>query len=199
MELSGTVAQTGLPQRLGGDDNLTPRPRKDTVGKPGQAPGLSTFIALELAVLPGEKAQVIDLELLGGPLRGYEDQPGSEGAVDGHVSIAPAKADRSVDQDLLDAWAATRNTGADALVDGTCQGRPRRYHQKTVMNHLNKSVTGSSMSAGPNGAGFPASVTPGNDTMGRLIAVGIPHRRNAAVRPRLGRSWIILSRTRFRI
>ena len=94
------------------DDNLTPRPGKDTAGKPGQAPGLSTFLTLELAVLPGEKAQVIDLELLEAPLHAYADEPGLEGAVEGHVSIAPAQPDGSIDQELLAAWAATRNTDA---------------------------------------------------------------------------------------
>jgi hypothetical protein len=72
---------------------------------------LSTFRELEQAVQPGEKAQVIDLDRLEGPLRSYEDQPGLEGAVDGHVSIAPARSDGSIDNELLDAWAASRNTG----------------------------------------------------------------------------------------
>jgi hypothetical protein len=98
------------------EDNLTPRPGKDTVGKPGQAPGLSTFNSLELAVLPGEKAQVIDLDLLEIPLHGYADQPGLEGAVDGHVSIAPARPDGSLDQGLLAEWAATRNSGATHML-----------------------------------------------------------------------------------
>jgi hypothetical protein len=92
------------------DDNLTPGPGKDTVGKAGQAPGLSTFTSLEWAVLPGEKAQVIDLDLLESPLRGYHDQPGMEGAVEGHVSIAPARPDGSIDQELLEEWAGTRGT-----------------------------------------------------------------------------------------
>jgi hypothetical protein len=80
------------------------------VGKPGQAPGLSTFSTLELAVHPGDKAQVIDLDLLESPLRGYDDQPGLDGAVDGHISIAPSRPDGSIDQDLLAEWAGTRNT-----------------------------------------------------------------------------------------
>ena len=57
----------------GREDNLTPRMVKDTVGKPGQFPGLSTHTTLELAVPPGGKAQVIDLDLLQSPLRGLED------------------------------------------------------------------------------------------------------------------------------
>jgi hypothetical protein len=60
---------------------------------------------LDPAVQPGEKAQVIDLDLLDGPLRGYEDQPGLEGAVDGHVPIAPARPDGSIDRELLTEWA----------------------------------------------------------------------------------------------
>jgi hypothetical protein len=94
------------------DDNLTPRPGKDTVGKPGQAPGLSTFRMLELAVEPGDRVQVIDLDRLENPLHAYEDQPGLEGAMDGHVSIAPARPDGRIDQELLAEWSATRNTNA---------------------------------------------------------------------------------------
>ncbi len=93
------------------EDNLTPRPGRDTVGKPGQAPGLSTFTNLEVAVQPGDKALVIDLDLLESPLRGYEDQPGLEGAEEGHISIAPAHPDGNVDQDLLAEWAGTRSSG----------------------------------------------------------------------------------------
>ncbi len=114
------------------EDNLTPRPGKDTVGKPGQAPGLSTFKTLDLAVQPREKAQVIDLDLLESPLRGYEDEPGLEGGVVGHVSIAPARPDGNIDQDLLAEWAATRNSGVthrltevvkNALVDSIKRSR----------------------------------------------------------------------------
>jgi hypothetical protein len=93
------------------EDNLTPRPGKDTIERPGQAPSLSTFTKLELAVLPGEKAQVLDLDLLGYPLRGYDDQPGLEGAIEGHVSIAPALPDGTIDHELLAEWSASRNTG----------------------------------------------------------------------------------------
>ena len=93
------------------EDNLTPRPGKDTEPKAGRAPGLSTFTSLEQAVLPGEKAQVIDLDLLGPPLAGLFDPPGGEGAVPGHVSIAPVGPNGEVDSVLLEEWAATRNTG----------------------------------------------------------------------------------------
>jgi hypothetical protein len=93
------------------EDNLTPRPGKDTIEKAGQSPGLSTFTKLELAVLPGEKAQILDLDLLGGPLRAYDDQPGLEGAIEGHVSIAPALPDGTINYELLAEWSATRNSG----------------------------------------------------------------------------------------
>lgn len=82
------------------------------MGKPGQSPGLSTFRVLELAVEPGGKAQVIDLDLLESPLRGYDDQPGFEGGIEGHVSIAPALADGSLDVEMLAEWAGTRNSGS---------------------------------------------------------------------------------------
>ncbi|MGO8903456.1 MAG: hypothetical protein ACLQU5_34720 [Isosphaeraceae bacterium] len=94
----------------GREDNLTPRMIKDTVGKPGQSPGLSTYTTPELAVPPGGKAQVIDLDLLQLPLRGLEDQPLLEGGREGHVSIAPTTPDGEVDRVLLEEWAATRGT-----------------------------------------------------------------------------------------
>ena len=94
----------------GREDNLTPRMIKDTVGKPGQSPGLSTYTNLGLAVLPGGKAQVIDLDLLQLPLRGLEDEPLLEGGREGHVSIAPTTPDGEVDRALLEEWAATRGT-----------------------------------------------------------------------------------------
>lgn len=94
----------------GREDNLTPRMVKDTVGKPGQFPGLSTHTTLELAVPPGGKAQVIDLDLLQLPLRGLEDQPLFEGGREGHVSIAPTTPDGEVDRALLEEWAAIRGT-----------------------------------------------------------------------------------------
>lgn len=114
------------------DDNLTPRPEKDLLGKPGQAPGLSTFRSVELAVQPGAKAQVIDLDLLKDPLRPLEDRPEPEGGVEDHVAIAPAQNDGSVDFGLLSEWAAARNSGKthwltglvkDALVDSIKRSR----------------------------------------------------------------------------
>ena len=90
------------------DENLTPRLGKDTIGKPGQASGLSTFSLLELAVEPGGKAQVIDLEFLQSPLVGFGDEPLLEGGREGHVSIAPVNAEGKVDQPLLENWARSR-------------------------------------------------------------------------------------------
>lgn len=99
------------------DDNLTPRAGKDTLGKPGQAPGLSTFSLLELAVAPGGKAQAIDLDLLQWPLQGIEDDP-TNGGHEGHVSIAPVNSDGRIDQGLLEEWANTRGTDrAHALTE----------------------------------------------------------------------------------
>jgi hypothetical protein len=106
LEMARLVYRSGSAR----DDNLTPRPGKDTAGKQGQAPGLSTFTTLEQAVLAGGKAQVIDLDLLGSPLHGYPDEVGFEGAVEGHVSIAPARSNGSVDHELLAEWAWTRNS-----------------------------------------------------------------------------------------
>src|SRR5690242_16848379 len=100
------VYRSGSPT----DDNLTPRPGKDTTGQPGKSPGLSTFRTLEQAVLPGAKAQAIDLDLLGSPLRGFPDDPESEGGEEGHVAIAPATPAGEVDRELLNQWASTRGT-----------------------------------------------------------------------------------------
>ncbi|WP_148597766.1 hypothetical protein [Aquisphaera giovannonii] len=92
-------------------ENLTPRPGKDLTPKPGSTPGLSTFDSLELAVDPGGKAQVIDLNLLQEPLRAFPDRP-SEGGTQGHVAIAPATRAGEVDTSLLEEWADTRDKGA---------------------------------------------------------------------------------------
>jgi hypothetical protein len=90
-------------------DNFTPRHGKDTVGRPGQAPGLSTFENIELAAEPGEKAQVIDLSRLRPPLVGFLDDASLKGTP-GHVAIAPVDATGDVDQELLEEWARTRGT-----------------------------------------------------------------------------------------
>lgn len=90
------------------DSNLTPRPGRDTVWKPGQEPGLSTLETLVLK--PGEKAQVIDLALLQAPLSAFADDP-HLGGTPGHVAIAPVDAAGVIDQQRLDDWAASRGTG----------------------------------------------------------------------------------------
>jgi hypothetical protein len=92
------------------DDNLTPRPGRDTITKPGQSPGLSAFIDLESAVEPGGEAQVIDLDLLAEPLRDFADLVGVEGSVAGHISIAPVTGEGHVDQVLLEDWARSRGS-----------------------------------------------------------------------------------------
>jgi hypothetical protein len=89
------------------DDNLTPRLGRDTSGKPGQAPGLSTFETIEQAASHGSKAHVIDLDLLAAPLRGYRDQV-DQGGTEGHVSIAPSDESGGIDLDRLLEWAGSR-------------------------------------------------------------------------------------------
>lgn len=84
---------------------FTPRLGIDTVGRPGQAPGLSTFETVRLR--RREKAQGIDLMLLQPPLRGIPDDPAAGGTA-GHVSIVPVDVNGNVDQQLLDEWAASR-------------------------------------------------------------------------------------------
>lgn len=87
------------------EKTFTPRPNSDTVWRPGQAPGLSTFETLSLR--RGEVAQVIAVTLLQPPLRAIPDDVAA-GGTPGHVSIAPVDSAGGVDQQLLDEWAATR-------------------------------------------------------------------------------------------
>jgi hypothetical protein len=87
------------------EKTFTPRPGIDTVGRPGQAPGLSAFDTLSLR--PGEVAQVIEVALLQPPLQAVSDDVAA-GGTPGHVSITPVDAAGDVDQPLLDEWAATR-------------------------------------------------------------------------------------------
>jgi len=68
---------------------------------------LSVFESLERATGPGAKAQVIDLDLLQSPLRGYPDDVALGGS-EGHVAIAPATEEGEVDLALLEEWARTR-------------------------------------------------------------------------------------------
>jgi hypothetical protein len=90
-------------------DNLTPRPGKDTIGRPGQAPGLSTFETLELKT--GERAQMIDLGQLSAPLRGIPDDT-QVGGIEGHVSLVPIDTAGNIDQHGLQDWAASRGTSS---------------------------------------------------------------------------------------
>lgn len=104
-----TPTSQGVVYRSGNrtEQNFTPRPGKDTTGRPGQAPGLSTFRPYELG--PREKVQVIDLTLLQSPLRAFDDDP-TEGGTAGHVSIVPVDSAGEVDQALLEEWARSRGS-----------------------------------------------------------------------------------------
>lgn len=91
------------------DANLILRLRKDTSGKPGQSPGLSIFETLERAASPGAKVQVIDVDLLWGPLRAFPDRVDLGGS-EGHISIAPAHEAEEADLEMLVEWARSRGT-----------------------------------------------------------------------------------------
>lgn len=66
-------------------DNFTPRPGKDTIGRPGQQPGLSASEVIP----PGKKAQGIDSNRLNAPLKAIPDKT-EQGGVPGHYAIAPS-------------------------------------------------------------------------------------------------------------
>jgi hypothetical protein len=85
--------------------DFTPRPGKDTVGRPGQLPGLSTF----RTPTPGKRVQKIDLARLRPPLRAFADDP-AKGGTAGHVAILPVDDSGEVDQALLEEWAASRGS-----------------------------------------------------------------------------------------
>ncbi len=87
-------------------DNFTPRPDKDTVGRPGQEPGLS---ASEVPPL-GRKAQGIDLTKLMHPLKAIPDDV-TQGGTPGHIAISPVDATGNVDSKGLEEWASYRKTG----------------------------------------------------------------------------------------
>ena len=87
-------------------DNLTPRPGKDTVGQPGQQPGLSAWNGIP----PGRKAQGIDIGNLKVPLMAIRDDP-AQGGTDGHFAIVPVDEKGEVDVKQLEDWAASRGTG----------------------------------------------------------------------------------------
>jgi hypothetical protein len=107
-------------------DNFTPRPHKDTIGRPGQYPGLSATTTIP----PGRKAQGIDVDKLMPPLRAWTDDP-EQGGTAGHYSIAPADDRGEVNIEMLTEWAMTRNTGQihvltqmllDAVVEHNVKG-----------------------------------------------------------------------------
>jgi hypothetical protein len=107
-------------------NNFTPRPGKDTVGGPGQEPGLSAWDAIQ----PGRKAQGIDTDKLRPPLKAIPDDP-THGGTPGHFAIAPVDEKDVVDASQLEAWAMSRGTGQtheftqvllDAVVAPNAQG-----------------------------------------------------------------------------
>jgi len=84
---------------------------------PGRWAGLSAYNSADLAFGFARKIQGINVERLESPLRIFPDDPALGGA-EGHVTIAPATPDGSVDAILLGRWAATRKTGrAHPLTD----------------------------------------------------------------------------------
>ena len=87
-------------------DNFTPRQGKDTVGGPGQQPGLSASEAIP----PGRKAQGIDADKIKPPLRAFADDP-KQGGEPGHFAIAPMDENGAVDVTKLENWAMSRGTG----------------------------------------------------------------------------------------
>ncbi len=112
------VRPAGKPNSTGGtrvivyiwgnltSDNFTPRPGKDTIGGPGQQPGLSASDALP----PRRKAQGIDTDQLKPPLKAIPDDL-TQGGTPEHVAIAPVDDKGEVDRKQLESWAASRGTG----------------------------------------------------------------------------------------
>lgn len=87
-------------------DNFTPRPEKDTLGKPGQMPGLSA-----LKYVPqGNKAQGIEMESIQLPLKTFPDDVARGGSPD-HFAIAPIDENGEVDLEALRDWASYRKSG----------------------------------------------------------------------------------------
>ena len=107
-------------------DNFTPRPGKDTKGRPGQKAGLSASEKIPL----GRKAQGIDISKLKPPLRAIPDEV-RLGGTPGHFAIAPVDETGEIDMSQLEAWAATRGAGQtheftqillDAVVEPNAKG-----------------------------------------------------------------------------
>jgi hypothetical protein len=87
-------------------DNFTPRPGKDTVGRPGQQAGLSASEEIPA----GRKAQGIDTDKLKPPLKAIPDDT-QQGGTPGHFAIAPVDQEGRVDVAQLQDWATSRGTG----------------------------------------------------------------------------------------
>ena len=108
------------------NNNLTPRPGKDTAGAPGCPGGLS----VEESLNPDGKCQVIETSLLPSVLQYLSDVPSTGRA--GHGVIAPVRPDGGLDMDALVAWADSRGQEQNhpftiALLDaiiGEERGRP---------------------------------------------------------------------------
>jgi hypothetical protein len=107
-------------------DNFTPRPEKDTIGRPGQQAGLSASETIP----PKRKAQGIDIDKLKPPLRAIPDDV-KQGGTPGHIAIAPVDEKGEVDVKQLEAWAMARGTGQthaltqillDAVVEPNAKG-----------------------------------------------------------------------------
>jgi len=107
-------------------DNFTPRPGKETIGGPGQQPGLSA----SETIVPGKKAQGIDVAKLKPPLKVFPDDT-KQGGTPGHYAIAPVDQKGEVDVQRLEAWAMARGTGRtheltqillDAVVEPNAKG-----------------------------------------------------------------------------
>ena len=89
--------------------NFTPRKGKDTVGLPGVKPGLSIEEDRQgIVLLPKERLQYIDLDLLTPSLAVISDDAAKPGGRAGHGVIAPVDEFGEVDQQLLEEWAASR-------------------------------------------------------------------------------------------
>jgi hypothetical protein len=101
-----TIMKSGFVYRGGTRTNrsLTPRLHMDVSNVAGKA-GLSAFEKFDDANKPGNYVQKIDVAKLASPLAAILED-------DGHVGIAPVKADGSVDEDLLIEWANTRDVGS---------------------------------------------------------------------------------------
>ena len=107
-------------------DNFTPRPGKNTIGRPGQQAGSSASDSIP----PGRKAQGIDIDKLKPPLKAIPDDM-KQGGTPGHFAIAPVDEKGEVDVQKLEAWAMSRGTGQthqltqillDAVVEPNAKG-----------------------------------------------------------------------------